>query len=116
MAEIRPFRALRYDPTRVTLRQAVTQPYDKITPQMQEAYYAASPYNLVRIILGKRFPTDGPQESVYTRAANFFQDWRKQGLFLQDSRPSLYVYTQRFTAPRHVHGAGTPWFHRSGPD
>src|ERR1700690_2806335 len=54
MASISPFRALRYDPTRVSLPEVVTQPYDKITSDMQEQYHAASPFNLVRIILGKR--------------------------------------------------------------
>src|ERR1700676_2621686 len=54
MAGIHPFRALRYDLRQVSASQVVTQPYDKITPAMQERYYAASPYNLVRIILGRR--------------------------------------------------------------
>ena len=99
MAHIAPFRALRYDPTRVDLSQVVTQPYDKITPEMQERYYAASPYNLVRIILGKREPTDRPGENIYSRAASFFQDWRRQGIFLQDTQPSIYLYVQQFTAP-----------------
>jgi len=79
MAHIEPFRALRYDPARVAVSQVVTQPYDKITPQMQDSYYGASPYNLVRIILGKRLATDGPGNSPYTRAADFFAGWRQQG-------------------------------------
>ncbi len=58
MANILPFRALRYNLQRVTASQVVTQPYDKITPAMQEQYYGASPYNLVRIILGHREPDD----------------------------------------------------------
>ena len=99
MAHIAPFRALRYDPARVVLPQVVTQPYDKITPEMRERYYAASPYNLVRIILGKEQPTDHSGESRYTRAAEFFRDWRRQGIFLQDAQPVIYVYSQRFTAP-----------------
>jgi uncharacterized protein (DUF1015 family) len=98
MALIAPFRALRYDPRRVSVARVVTQPYDKITPQMQEAYYAADPCNLVRIILGKREP-EAPGDNVYTRAAAFFRDWRRQGIFLQDSQPSLYVYGQRFLLP-----------------
>lgn len=99
MAHIAPFRALRYDPARVPLGQVVSQPYDKITAEMQDRYYAASPYNLVRIILGKQQPTDHSGQSVYTRAAEFFRDWRRQGVFLQDSQPSLYLYLQRFTVP-----------------
>jgi uncharacterized protein (DUF1015 family) len=99
MAHIASFRALRYDPARVALPEVVTQPYDKITPEMQDRYYAASPYNLVRIILGKQQPTDHEGDNRYTRAAEFFRDWRREGIFLQDSQPSLYLYLQRFTAP-----------------
>ena len=62
MAHISPFRALRYDPARVSLPQVVTQPYDKITPEMQAQYHADSPYNLVRIILGKQEPTDTSED------------------------------------------------------
>jgi uncharacterized protein (DUF1015 family) len=99
MAHIAPFRALRYDPARVPLSHVATQPYDKITPEMQEAYYAASPYNLVRIILGKREGSDDQQANPYSRAAGFFHDWRRQGIFLQDAQPSLYLYVERFSVP-----------------
>jgi uncharacterized protein (DUF1015 family) len=99
VAHIEPFRALRYDPARVAFADVVTQPYDKISPEMQERYYAASPYNLVRIILGKRAATDGPNDNPYTRAASFFRDWRRDGILLEDAEPSLYHYTQQFSAP-----------------
>src|SRR6266851_1899914 len=97
MADILPFRALRYHPQHVS--QAVTQPYDKISPAMQDRYYAASPYNLVRIILGRRESDDNTEHNVYTRAASYFRDWRRQEVLRQDSAPSLYAYSQRFAAP-----------------
>jgi len=99
MAHIEPFRALRYDPSRVSIPQVVTQPYDKITPEMQEGYYAASPYNLVRVILGKQHAGDHAGENRYSRASNFFQSWRNDGIFLRDVEPSLYLYGQRFKVP-----------------
>jgi len=99
MATISPFRALRYAPERVAASQVVTQPYDKISPEMQERYYEASPYNLVRIILGKRLPGDGDGENVYTRAASSFQTWRQAGILCPDPEPSLYCYSQTFTVP-----------------
>ena len=99
MAHIAPFRALRYDRARVSPSQVVTQPYDKITPQMQESYYAASPYNLVRVILGKREPTDHPGNNPYTRAAAYVSDWRRDGILNQDADPSIYLYSQSFTVP-----------------
>ena len=99
MADILPFRALRYDLQRVTAAQVVTQPYDKITPAMQERYYAASPYNLVRIILGRREAQDNTARNVYTRAAAYGRDWRAAAILVQDSAPSIYVCSQTFTAP-----------------
>jgi len=98
MADIRPFRALRYNLQRVSASQVITQPYDKITPAMQERYYAASPYNLVRIILGRRETGDNTVKNVYTRAAAFGRDWRSEGILEQDASPSIYAYSQTFTA------------------
>jgi uncharacterized protein (DUF1015 family) len=99
MADIHPFRALRYDLERVSASHVVTQPYDKITPAMQQRYYAASPYNLVRIILGRREAEDNAGNNVYTRAAAYGRQWRAEGILRPDSQPSIYVYSQTFTAP-----------------
>ena len=104
MADIVPFRALRYDPQRVPLDRVVTQPYDKITPAMQESYYSASPYNLVRVILGKSQPGDSEGSNTYSRAAANFQNWRKDGVLAQDPEPSLYRYSQTFHAPASAVG------------
>ena len=99
MATISPFRAWRYAPDRVAVQEVVTQPYDKISPEMQERYYKANPYNLVRIILGRHLAGDGEGENAYTRAAASFQDWRQTGVLRQDTEPSLYGYSQTFTIP-----------------
>ena len=95
MASLFPFRALRYDPERVRVADVVTQPYDKITPAMQERYYAASLYNLVRIVLGNpRIEGD-----VYRAAAQHFADWRANSILKRDAEPSVYPYSQTFKAP-----------------
>lgn len=99
MADILPFRALRYDAERVPLAEVVTQPYDKITPAMQARYYDASPYNLVRIILGRKEEKDNTADNVYTRAAAYGREWRREGILRQDTAPSVYVYTQSFVTP-----------------
>lgn len=99
MAQILPFRAWRYDPRRVEVSQVVTQPYDKITPEMQERYYAASPHNIVRIILGKREAQDNSTNNVYSRAAGFFRQWRESGVLVQDREPSVYCYVENFNKP-----------------
>ena len=99
MAEIRPFRAYRYDTNRVALKDVLTQPYDKITPEMQERYYAASPYNLIAIEKGKAAPGDTPENNVYTRAAAKIEEWIAAKILVQDAAPSIYVYAQDYLVP-----------------
>jgi uncharacterized protein (DUF1015 family) len=100
MASIYPFRAWRYNPSEVRLSDVVTQPYDKISPSMQEAYYQRSPYNLVRIILGLPELFDAEKgESVYTRAARDFNAWRDKGVLVQEKAPCVFAYSQKFKVP-----------------
>jgi uncharacterized protein (DUF1015 family) len=99
MAEIVPFKALRYDPDQVKLENVLTQPYDKITPEMQARYYELSQHNLVRIILGRGGETDNTAFNVYTRAREYLHDWRSGGILKQDSAPSIYLYSQTFNVP-----------------
>src|SRR5271170_4764678 len=99
MADIQPFRAFRYDIQRVALKDVLTQPYDKITPAMQEAYYAASPYNLITVEKGRTFPEDTPENSVYTRAGRKVQEWIAEKIWVEDAKPSVYVYSEEFEVP-----------------
>jgi uncharacterized protein (DUF1015 family) len=100
MARIYPFRAWRYNPSTVRLQDVVTQPYDKISPAMQQAYYQRSPFNLVRIILGlpQLFDVDRG-ENVYTRAARDLRAWQDQGVLTQEHEPCVFAYAQRFKVP-----------------
>jgi uncharacterized protein (DUF1015 family) len=77
----------------------VTQPYDKISPAMQQAYYQRSPYNLVRVILGLPELFDSEESNVYTRAAKNFVEWRTTGVLAQDNEPAIYAYSQRYEVP-----------------
>jgi uncharacterized protein (DUF1015 family) len=99
MAEIQPFRAFRYDTNRVKLADVLTQPYDKISPAMQEGYYAKSPYNLVVIEKGRVGPDDSAQDNVYTRAGQKIQEWIAEKILIRDSAPSVYVYSQEYLVP-----------------
>ncbi|MEO6964510.1 MAG: DUF1015 domain-containing protein [Acidobacteriaceae bacterium] len=102
MARIFPFRAFRYNPGLVRAEDAVTQPYDKITPAMQQSYFQRSPDNLVRIILGLPELFDSEENNVYTRAAASLKNWRQEGVLTQDNESSIYAYSQRYEVP------GTP--------
>src|SRR5246500_2263136 len=99
MAQVRPFRAFRYNPERAPFDRVLTQPYDKISPAMQEKYYAADPHNLITIEKGRVLPRDSAQNNVYTRATAALQDWIGKNVVVQDPAPSFYAYTQEYTAP-----------------
>ncbi len=99
MANIRPFQPYRYTSKAGDASRLVTQPYDKISPEMQARYLAASPYNLVRIILGERFADDDAANNVYTRAAAYLKEWIRDGILARDASPGFYWYTQEFEVP-----------------
>ncbi|HET7100990.1 MAG TPA: DUF1015 domain-containing protein [Terriglobia bacterium] len=97
MAEIYPFRALHYNSTAVDLQKVVTQPYDKISPEMRDRYYAASPRNFVRLILRRPGP-DGSQ-SVYSEAAAELQSWIEERVLVSEGEPAIYPYVQEYAVP-----------------
>jgi uncharacterized protein (DUF1015 family) len=99
MAEIRAFRAYRYNPERVAPTDVLTQPYDKITSAMQERYYAASPYNLIPIEKGRATPEDSPENNVYTRAAAKLHEWIAADILKRDATPAIYAYAQEYSVP-----------------
>jgi len=99
LANVKPFQPYRYAAKAGDPAKLITQPYDKINPQMQAQYLAASPYNLVRIILGERRDSDTAADNVYTRAARYFEDWIQQGILAQDPAPGFYAYFQDFAVP-----------------
>jgi uncharacterized protein (DUF1015 family) len=99
MADVRPFCALRYNPRRVSLGRVLTQPYDKISNEMRDSYYASDTHNIVRIILGKGQEGDTAEHNVYTRAAATLREWRRSGVIESAGDPAFFVCSQQFTAP-----------------
>jgi len=99
MAQVYPFRAFRYDPKRAPFDRVLTQPYDKISPAMQEKYYTADPHSLIAVEKGRAYLSDAPQNNVYTRAAAAIENWIRDQIVVQDPAPSFYSYTQEYTAP-----------------
>ena len=99
MARIFPFQPYRYTAQAGALEDLVTQPYDKITAAMKSSYLARSPHNLVRVILGERYPTDTTADNVYTRAAGYLRAWIEDGILARETEPGVFPYFQEFTVP-----------------
>lgn len=90
MADVRPFPAIHYNPEKIAdLSAVITQPYDKITPAMQEEYLARHPYNFVRLILPK-------DADPYNSSARTCSDWLKQKILIEDTQPAFYVLEEEF--------------------
>ncbi|HUT82048.1 MAG TPA: DUF1015 domain-containing protein [Candidatus Bathyarchaeia archaeon] len=89
MVEIRPFRGIRYTPKAGKLEDLVAQPYDKITAEMQEKYYAKSDYNYCHLTL----PIEGNR---YEISRQRLDKWFDEGIFSKDEKLGLYVYFQDF--------------------
>jgi uncharacterized protein (DUF1015 family) len=99
LATVKPFQPYRYTSKAGDPAHLLTQPYDKINPAMQAKYLAASPHNLVRVILGERRSSDNPSDNVYTRAAQHLDEWIRDGILAQDPQPGFYAYFQDFAVP-----------------
>ena len=92
MAELRPFRALRYNPDAVEVADVVAPPYDVIDDSYRDALYARSEFNVIRLILGR-------EEDRYGVAARCWSDWQQRGALRRDPAPALYLYVQDFRLP-----------------
>src|SRR5205809_3926283 len=103
MAQVYPFRAFRYNPKQAPFDRVLTQPYDKISPAMQEMYYASDPHNLIAVEKGRVLPDDSPSNNVYTRASAALQNWIREGIVVQDPAPALYAYSQEYSVPGTDH-------------
>ncbi len=95
MALICPFRGFRFDPAKAGDPDLlVTQPYDKITPEMQQEYYRRSPYNIVRIT--KNAEKDADPHTEYPDAAATLERWIREGILVQDRVPTIYAYCRQY--------------------
>jgi uncharacterized protein (DUF1015 family) len=104
MADIRAFRAFRYDLGHVgPLADVVAPPYDVIDPALQQRLYDRSPFNVVRADFGKGEPGDTDESNRYTRAAGLMRDWASGGVLKQDTARSLYVCHQEYEVEGQRH-------------
>jgi len=98
MANILPFKGIRYNPEKITdFSKVITPPYDVISDDERENYYQLHPNSIIRLILGKDLPGDNDSTNKYTRAADFFGSWRNDEVLIQETEPAIYVYAQEFT-------------------
>ena len=97
MAEIRPFRGVRYNqPLVKELSSVICPPYDIITPQLGQELYHVSEYNFVRLEQGRQLPQDTIIDNKYTRSAATLEQWLKLGILKVDEAPAVYLHDHYF--------------------
>jgi uncharacterized protein (DUF1015 family) len=97
MAEIAPFRGIRYAASRGrALGQLIAPPYDLVSQEQRDELLRRSPENVIHITLGEERPGDGPGQNRYTRAEEYFRRWLAEGVLRRDPTPALYPLEQSF--------------------
>jgi uncharacterized protein (DUF1015 family) len=89
VAEVKPFRAVRYGEGAGPLNTLVAPPYDVISPAEREEYLARSPYNVVHLTL-----PDSEEQ-----AARDLAGWRAEGVLVRDTEPGIWLLSQDYTGP-----------------
>ncbi len=96
MPRIRPFKGIRFNPELVNLGNTLCPPYDAISQQTLDECYNRSPYNAVRLVLGKQLPKDTKDDNRYTRARDFFRQWLDERILIEDTNPCLYYHEHTY--------------------
>jgi uncharacterized protein (DUF1015 family) len=98
MAEVKAFKALRYnDSLKGVLPNLVTPPYDIIPPKAQVGYYEKNEKNVIRLEYGLGFDNDNEFENKYTRAKKTLNEWLADNTLMQDKEEAYYIYEQIFS-------------------
>lgn len=91
MAEIRPFKALRFNTEKAgEISGLVCPPYDIISDEQRKQYIEKNPNNIIRLEL----PTGN---NPYQEAGRLLNDWLRNGILKQDDKDSIYIYEEEFT-------------------
>ena len=93
MPRIAPFRALRFDVSRLPdTARVLAPPYDVISPEQRIVLEAQHPRNIVHLDLPR-----GEGDAKYESAAAMLDAWLAEGSLREDSEPAIYRYEQSFT-------------------
>ncbi len=92
MPEFLPFRATRYNPSRVQIESVTSPPYDVISEEYRDILYARDPHNIIRIEWNRDL-------EPYECSAKYFREWKHAGILRREEKPAFFVYRQIFSVP-----------------
>jgi uncharacterized protein (DUF1015 family) len=92
VAEVKPFRAVRYGERAGPLDSLVAPPYDVISPPEREQLAEQNPHNVVHLTL--------PAEEA--EAGRLWSEWRKDGALIEEDDPGIWWLSQDYVGPDGV--------------
>ncbi len=99
MAFIAPFRAVRFNTTKIDkMEDVVSPPYDVIDPEAQAALEAKNQYNMIQLDLTKFGGTE-ISDARYEGAKAIFEKWQDEGVLIRDEVPTIYLYHIDYKLP-----------------
>jgi uncharacterized protein (DUF1015 family) len=92
LAEIKPFRAVRYGDTAGPLDELVAPPYDVLSQDERARYADRNPHNVVHLTL--------PDDDV--EAGLLWRDWHAEGTLVDEDEPGYWWLSQDYVGPDGV--------------
>ncbi|MFH0941591.1 MAG: DUF1015 domain-containing protein [Chloroflexota bacterium] len=97
MAEIRPFRGVRYNPALAKPEAVICPPYDIINPRQKIELLEGSQYNFVRLEAAQAMPHDTDRDNKFTRTRTALDEWLERGVLKADAAPAFYLHDHYFS-------------------
>jgi uncharacterized protein (DUF1015 family) len=92
MADVQPFRAVRYSGAAGPLADLVAPPYDAVDPEERALLFTRSPFNVVHVTL--------PESA--DEAGRVYRDWLAGGILEHDDEPVLWLAVEDYVGPDGV--------------
>jgi uncharacterized protein (DUF1015 family) len=92
MADLKPFRAVRYSGAAGALADLVAPPYDAVAPDERDRLLARSPYNVLHLTL--------PESE--DEAQRLYGEWLARGILEREDEPSSWLLVEDYVGPDGV--------------
>jgi uncharacterized protein (DUF1015 family) len=92
MADVQPFRAVRYSGAAGSLADLVAPPYDAVSREERSRLLARSPYNVIRLTL--------PDSAE--KAGSLYREWLDEEILVREPDPGVWLVADDFVGPDGV--------------
>jgi uncharacterized protein (DUF1015 family) len=92
MADVQPFRAVRYAGAAGSLADLVAPPYDAVDDEERAELYTRSPYNVIHVTL--------PDSAE--GGARLYREWLTEGILRRDGAAGAWIAVERYVGPDGV--------------